>query len=186
MVPDSKSITADGSSSGERQGAKEGALRPHLGITVDPDHGLYGFFRKNVEKDGTVQYETVDVRNAVTDNSGMFQLWLAKCHADNVLCVGPTMFLGRSWTAPELRRKSFQDLHTLWYVLLRERNLLATQNEEVRRLGSDASRTPNILKAHRVSFTCSFVSCSNYMSFIHFFRKFYSCRYASQWRESNM
>jgi large subunit ribosomal protein L47 len=31
--------------------------------------------------------------------------------------------------------KSFKDLHTLWYVTLRERNLLATQREEARRAG---------------------------------------------------
>jgi hypothetical protein len=46
---------------------------------------------------------------------------------------------GRSWTAPELRLKSFTELHQLWYILLRERNVLLTQREEARRLRVDLS-----------------------------------------------
>lgn len=38
---------------------KEGPLRPHLGVEVDPNHGLWGFFRK-INKDSGEEYEVLE------------------------------------------------------------------------------------------------------------------------------
>ncbi|KAH8114538.1 mitochondrial 39-S ribosomal protein L47 (MRP-L47)-domain-containing protein [Phellopilus nigrolimitatus] len=93
------------------QKAQELPTRPQLNISVDKDHGLYAFFRQ-VPIDGgeKTTYETVESKHK------------------------PSTKTGRSWNATELRRKSFKDLHTLWYIVLRERNLLATQRAETKRL----------------------------------------------------
>ena len=42
---------------------------------------------------------------------------------------------GRSWSAEDLRRKSWDDLHKLWYVLLKERNLLLSERDRYRAVG---------------------------------------------------
>ncbi|KAB5589043.1 Ribosomal protein subunit L4 [Ceratobasidium theobromae] len=100
-----------------------GFLRPHLAVEVNPNHGLYGFFRKTQDDvTGVPYYETLEAMDKVDDYSG------------------------RAWLASELRRKSFKDLHTLWYVLARERNLLATQAQEAHRLGFDIKLFSNTFR----------------------------------------
>lgn len=47
---------------------------------------------------------------------------------------------GRGWKASELRLKSWDDLHKLWYILLKEKNMLMTQRQM---LQSQNLRFPN-------------------------------------------
>ncbi|KAK4568498.1 hypothetical protein RGQ29_004061 [Quercus rubra] len=47
---------------------------------------------------------------------------------------------GRSWKASELRLKSWDDLNKLWYVMLKEKNMLMTQRQM---LHSQNLRFPN-------------------------------------------
>ena len=44
-------------------------MRPHLGIEVNPSHGLYAFFRRK-EKEGEVYYDTVEPQDMIHDKGG--------------------------------------------------------------------------------------------------------------------
>ncbi|KAI9184141.1 54S ribosomal protein L4 mitochondrial [Blastocladiella emersonii ATCC 22665] len=56
---------------------------------------------------------------------------------------------GRAWDAADLRKKDFEDLHKLWYVLLKERNMLATQKGEAERLKVDFLHQDRVVKVKK-------------------------------------
>lgn len=107
----------------------------------------------------------------------------------------------RSWLASELRLKSSKDLHTLWYVLLMERNRLATAWEELQRVGArQAARmwSQNLgRKNHRVSQmqhrqheqpgpAVPHCECNADESRAYSVRKMLNARCASRWRVSSL
>lgn len=94
-----------------------------------PDHPLMQFFQQvpvEVAKEGTSgrhadERESISVPQAISESDLSHD------------------YSSRAWLAPELRRKSSADLHSLWYILLMERNKLATSWEEIKRHNAEGS-----------------------------------------------
>lgn len=65
---------------------------------------------------------------AVDPNHGLWDFFYGK----NKLMNTPKedQSHGRAWTVEDLRKKNWEDLHSLWYVCLKERNRIATTSRE--------------------------------------------------------
>lgn len=60
-----------------------------------------------------------------------------------------TVKSGAPWTAKQLRAKSNEDLHKLWYVLLKEKNMLLTLEQESKRQRVQMPSPERIRKVER-------------------------------------
>lgn len=64
----------------------------------------------------------------------------------NLIFLKNLIIAGRSWNVQELRIKSNSDLHKLWYVLLKERNMLLTMEHAYKKEGDVLPSEERIFK----------------------------------------
>lgn len=76
---------------------REPIIPTHKNFDVSPDHPLWAFFREGNKTENILR----ELKDWVTDS--------------------------RPWSMAELRLKSFDDLHRLWYLNAQQRNILATE-----------------------------------------------------------
>lgn len=68
---------------------------------------------------------------------------------------------GRSWKASELRLKSWDDLNKLWYVLMKEKNMLMTQRQMLH------AQNLRFSNPERISKVCFLAPCYFYLLFLN-------------------
>lgn len=85
--------------------------------------------------------------------------WQPSCLICITLC-SKKFISGRGWKASELRFKSWDDLHKLWFVLLKEKNMLMTQRQM---LHAQNLRFPNPERIPKVCYSSlySLLECLN-------------------------
>ncbi|KAJ3576677.1 hypothetical protein NPX13_g3625 [Xylaria arbuscula] len=89
-------------------------------------------FRMNIDKSQIPKPAKYEPKVEVDPNHGLWDFFYAK----DKLLITPDEFAehGRAWTVEELRHKSWEDLHKLWWACVKEQNRILTAQREFRRL----------------------------------------------------
>ncbi|KAJ8130347.1 hypothetical protein O1611_g3283 [Lasiodiplodia mahajangana] len=110
-------------------------------------------WRMNINKSETPQPAKYRPKIQVNPNHGLWDFFYEK---DKLLLTpDESTEHGRGWTVEELRHKSWDDLHKLWWVCVKEQNRAATARKERSRLkmteGNDegAARLAEVRKTMR-------------------------------------
>jgi large subunit ribosomal protein L47 len=86
----------------------------------------------NIDKTEAPQPVKYKPKVQVDPNHGLWDFFYSK---DKLLLTpDESAEHGRGWTVEELRHKSWDDLHKLWWVCVKEQNRLATARKERSRL----------------------------------------------------
>ncbi|KAF2971149.1 hypothetical protein GQX73_g2473 [Xylaria multiplex] len=89
-------------------------------------------FRMNIDESEAPKPAKYKPKVEVDPNHGLWDFFYAK---DKLLLTpDESAEHGRGWTVEELRHKSWEDLHKLWWVCIKEQNRLATARKERTRL----------------------------------------------------
>ncbi|KAI1430232.1 mitochondrial 39-S ribosomal protein L47 (MRP-L47)-domain-containing protein [Xylaria sp. FL1777] len=89
-------------------------------------------FRMNIDKSEIPQPANYKPETEVDPNHGLWDFFYAK---DKVLLTPDECGEhGRAWTVEELRYKSWEDLHKLWWVCVKEQNRIGTARSTIDRL----------------------------------------------------
>ncbi|KAI0548786.1 mitochondrial 39-S ribosomal protein L47 (MRP-L47)-domain-containing protein [Xylaria curta] len=90
-------------------------------------------FRMNIDKSEIPQPANYKPEVEVDPNHGLWDFFYSKDKA--LLTPEEDTEHGRGWVVEELRHKSWEDLHKLWWVCVKEQNRLVTARKERSRLG---------------------------------------------------